>query len=1130
MKKTMLSIVMMLYCVWGYAQELPEIIPSSPEATQFKRYGDYPVNLSTGVPNIEIPLYTIETGSFTLPIKLQYHASGIKVNQDATWVGLGWSLSSGAQITLDVRDQADEFNTSIDSFPDENYILNNIDDLNFYETEKDFYANNSWVKDVYNVSIPTVNGKFYKKSEGEYIVYPPNAFKVSEGNLQEPYTFIITDQIGNIYKFNKKTNNNSKEITYPTEQYNERHYTSAWYVEEIETPKKDKISFVYQDDGFVNSFSRFHTFTHTKTTNPIFQLCGDQQVNESMSYNLNGTSLSTTNVKKIKEIYFNKGRVRFELERDRNDIASTNPIEPSRLRYIKIDALENGNYKTIKDYALQHSYFTTKSYSSESANSNSNLNRLKLDGISDLLGAKETIFTYDTTKELPPKDSYSQDFWGYSNGALNQNLIPKHIIRYNNGITTSDIEVGLANRNVQPNYMKSGMLTSIKYLTKGTTKFIYEGNTYIGECKTQITIGEGSLAGAGNPSILPKELSPWLDTGLYTCDSPNPSRCAQTSSYNLNVTVQDIHTLKYSFWSDDGSLAGNILDQQEDKYGYARLRLFSLIDGSLVFDSGKWNEWNSTKEFSVDFDNLALGSYRLTLEVYGYNRSVQYFKFSRLDEYGCNKFGPGLRIAKIENYDSDNSLVLTKSYNYNSPNTNLSSAVFIGDPADKATFRSKNFTSYKAICCSSSSSTNANACDFKETVTYTVNSYNSNGSESNSLVYKNVLEKQEGTNDSNGFTRYEFTTSPDYRENNSLIKVLTGWLRGNLLKKESFIVNNNDTLKVFKEENMYVNDERKKALVTGFKLFEHKKYEEGSLGNNSLTPTLDGVLEPVFYKYNIDWHYKNKTTETNYYYDSSNVLKDSLVTTTNYFYDNPSHLQQTRTEITNSKEEVLKTETKYAHDVNDQRLINEHRIAEPLEVKSYKESALLSWQKTVYDSLHNPSNLYLPSKVQTALGSQSLEDRVVYHAYDDKGNPTEVSKADGTHIVYIWGYNQTQPIAKIENASLSDIPDTYITPIKNASNADDDRTIDGRDTNGAVNNYVGNEGQLRFYLNKLHQLTALKDSQITFYTYDPLVGVTSITDPRGETMYYEYDEFNRLEFVKDSNGNLLKEHKYNYKN
>jgi YD repeat-containing protein len=45
-----------------------------------------------------------------------------------------------------------------------------------------------------------------------------------------------------------------------------------------------------------------------------------------------------------------------------------------------------------------------------------------------------------------------------------------------------------------------------------------------------------------------------------------------------------------------------------------------------------------------------------------------------------------------------------------------------------------------------------------------------------------------------------------------------------------------------------------------------------------------------------------------------------------------------------------------------------------------------------------------------------------------------------------------------------------------------------------------------------------------------LIGVTSSTDPRGQTVYYEYDAFNRLEKVKDQDGRILTKNEYHYKN
>ena len=61
--------------------------------------------------------------------------------------------------------------------------------------------------------------------------------------------------------------------------------------------------------------------------------------------------------------------------------------------------------------------------------------------------------------------------------------------------------------------------------------------------------------------------------------------------------------------------------------------------------------------------------------------------------------------------------------------------------------------------------------------------------------------------------------------------------------------------------------------------------------------------------------------------------------------------------------------------------------------------------------------------------------------------------------------------------------------------------------------------------------SVLSNYSITTYTYDPLVGVTSITPPSGIREVYLYDTANRLKEIREDNatGKILKEFKYNYK-
>ena len=55
------------------------------------------------------------------------------------------------------------------------------------------------------------------------------------------------------------------------------------------------------------------------------------------------------------------------------------------------------------------------------------------------------------------------------------------------------------------------------------------------------------------------------------------------------------------------------------------------------------------------------------------------------------------------------------------------------------------------------------------------------------------------------------------------------------------------------------------------------------------------------------------------------------------------------------------------------------------------------------------------------------------------------------------------------------------------------------------------------------------EAQMTTYTYDPLVGMTSQTGPDNVTLHYEYDGSGRLKLVRDHKGNIVKNYRYRYR-
>ncbi|MBL0357868.1 MAG: hypothetical protein IPP72_13715 [Chitinophagaceae bacterium] len=55
-----------------------DFLPASPDAAALGKFGDVPVNLSSGLPNISVPFYELKEGNIVLPVGLNYNASGIK--------------------------------------------------------------------------------------------------------------------------------------------------------------------------------------------------------------------------------------------------------------------------------------------------------------------------------------------------------------------------------------------------------------------------------------------------------------------------------------------------------------------------------------------------------------------------------------------------------------------------------------------------------------------------------------------------------------------------------------------------------------------------------------------------------------------------------------------------------------------------------------------------------------------------------------------------------------------------------------------------------------------------------------------------------------------------------------------
>lgn len=106
--------IIALCCLWGISSiaqgQIMESLPQyfSPEAAEIGKYGKVPVSYFNGLPNITVPLTSLQAKNYSLPVYLSYHAGGNKPEQHPGWVGLGWSLHAGGRISRVINGMIDE--------------------------------------------------------------------------------------------------------------------------------------------------------------------------------------------------------------------------------------------------------------------------------------------------------------------------------------------------------------------------------------------------------------------------------------------------------------------------------------------------------------------------------------------------------------------------------------------------------------------------------------------------------------------------------------------------------------------------------------------------------------------------------------------------------------------------------------------------------------------------------------------------------------------------------------------------------------------------------------------------------------------------------------------------------------
>jgi len=1000
-----------------YFDELNSLT-SVQESNDIFRISQFDNDLYTGTQDIKIPLFKIKEGTIELPITLVYHTSGIKVDQRASEVGLGWSLLAGPQINRKINIVNDWFQTNNNNpWPKPNGYFRKVRENMPTVTNNYFVAET--FPDEYFVNLSGKSRKFIFTNETTPVELTKTGLKIEQFNYAFPNfsiyqpkdfnQFKITDNDGLKYTFVdggfKTSNTEIMELNQQGSSLsNEWPAVSDWKISQIEDIfNNTNVTFEYitnNNTKFYPSISENSTEKCQNLTTIPSEKCINifSSFNETHKFNVNYTIESISSKKYISKILFSGGKLVFNYDEVTEFLGSY--MYSSEYILKSIEQFDNNN-KSIKKYSFNYSNFTCTSTDNEI---DTCVPRLKLASLEESNKGKYEFF-YNNL----PLYSYSStkfDFLGYhTNSTLNDvekglYYYPNHkewsILPYNLPIPpkTPDGQfeiqkIKLFNHEqasqfklkVLPfsEYSKAGILERIKFPTGGEQVFVYEPNDFI-------LFDEYQVQGAG---LRIKE--------TYLTDQ-NSVQKKTTYEYKNALTNKSSGLL----------LAPPFL-------GYPLEKFYIGTDFTEIMneDEGAYSLYFSLYNKSNSNSDIINGS------TIGYSRVLKKYDDGSYEEY----------IFKNKNDDYD---LQSINYSYDS--------VFPGATQDFEYGQWKNDNSAALV------------------------------------KYKN-------------FGIYG---------------------NGNLLEKYTYNKTGNRI-------NGLINNYRNNSFLTF------------SAGYPYFTPLLTQHLSsssppPVAYPYGAPWTYGTyrikylsyfndiiNSTSINYY-PSGNK---SEAVSYNYINDYSNEIRK----VIHSDGKI--TEKRYLFDSNysvgspEYNLQNFYNNIYAKESEKIEQNGkILNKQIVKYnDFLIGQNVIPKVSEIYKETLNGEPDNKFKIISYNEKGKIVETLSNNGVPSVTIWGYNNSLPIANIVGASYSQVG-SYVSDIITKSNLDIDDS---------------SEQNLSLALDAFRNNSNFTNFQITTYTHNPLIGVTSVTYPTGMKEFYKYDNANRLFQVIDQNGNIVKEYKYNHK-
>jgi YD repeat-containing protein len=1158
--------------------DFPKI--TTPNVASFDKFIDNPVSLYNGSVDVSIPIYTLKDGEIELPVTLRYNTTGIKVAEEASWVGLGWNLNVGGVITQNVVGDYDGndiyFEELLPKLNISAIYSNYYAPTNYAAWHEDFMSK-AYIQsragklnpDVFTFSYPDGAGKFVfdYQTDTIYILNRTDASKIEVAVVQSAefpkireFKITTTDGTIHLFRYISKMTSFYQYNTTSNKPVNPTSVSYALY--KTIYPNNQEVEYNYYT---------YHTYVGNYSSSYLKpkengQLPGDTEENTMLDF-VEGNDFYLDNITTTNYI------IKF------NTIGRNDVFNGQALNTIEIQS-KNNTGVNIKEFKFDYSYFTadasTKGWNREEFENflsidwqNSyDLNRLKLLDINEKSGSQTNNkyeFFYNETK-LPAKSSYAVDYWGNYNGRGGSSYLPdlKRLLWYDvllnvpNAKTISEIymsHTNYANRGYDFENCKAGILKKIVYPTGGFTELEYEANTF-----TNIT----PLASARQ--TLPDYGS--MTHSLADNNNPADTRSKVFLINNGNITgaikivlTKGFHTNWYDFANSYARLTKDGVVYKDYPLGDIAHAYQNVLDGAPASNlNSNYTYTGGDIRMNTSF-SLPMGTY--TLEVFlpdGLGQQDQYS--GSQSGHGCvaaeinyvlptqnNTIpdyaeGCGLRIKQITKNTGEQTF-LTK-YEFSNPITHKSSGIL----HEIIRFVKENSFYLRYLVCFKNPSASGSCYDpthstyyFENRNIYEVSSFNraSNPySAGGGVGYDYVREIKTANNENIGWIQYEFANYESGFSDNSvrIDNPMNGKLKSNKfynsansIKKtitNSYTTNTAKKLFGLNSRYLYNTYAGLYGKNSGSIIMLSDPYSDGY--GNSTGRTLDRPEEGGTPLFSLLAH---QLDIVEILLDSVTTTIDNVTTTEKYNYNSVTlQLKEKKINKSNTTERVAYKYV-YPNDLNCgiyASMTEKNMLAPTVEEQLFNGNKYIGGVLTEYKTTDYgwiaPDKKYF-SEVSTPLDNAPVYScnggvplavfpfaNVKYEKFDSQNNPAYIVHNDATKIVYLWGYNYQYPIAEIRNATYADVETAVKTEFSVTS-------IDALSELVTPNETKLKDGSLQ---------KALPNAQVTTYTYKPLVGIETITDPRGVKTTYEYDFFDRLQAIKDENNKTIETYDYHYKN